>query len=239
MRYADHLIQFLLKTADDDVERYLKLFTFIPLSTISEVMAEHTQNAGKRVPQHFLAAEVIELVHGPKEAERAKKKHADMRKPTLRSIASVERRGRPKKILTKVLETTAEAASSEDVQTKEPEVEPEEEEHGLTEQHIVLSSAKVLSQPFATVLMNAGLASSKSKATRMINAGGVYVARRVGEFEGSEELEFVSLKKLAEAGVGVKELLIDERLVLRLGKWKVRVIEVMDEDVFEGNLFRV
>lgn len=69
---ADRDLQFLLKTADADVERYLKLFTFVPLPTISETMAAHNLDPGQRKAQHLLAGEVLELVHGPEEAAKTK-----------------------------------------------------------------------------------------------------------------------------------------------------------------------
>ena len=40
-----HFYQFWVNTDDEDVERYLKLFTFLPLERIAAVMAEHAQRA--------------------------------------------------------------------------------------------------------------------------------------------------------------------------------------------------
>lgn len=142
-----------------------------------------------------------------------------MRKPTLQSVTQGrERVGRPPK--------------SENADT-----EAEAEEIGPGEQHIILSESKVLGQPFATILHNAGIASSLSEGKRMIKGGGVYVARRAEE-EGSEELSFVPVHSLP-TGVTVEELLIERQLILRLGKWKVRVVQVVDDSLFDCDLFRV
>lgn len=80
------LYGFLLRSADADVERYLKLFTFLPLDHISAVMAEHQADPGQRKAQHLLASEVVELVHGIEEAKKTKTEHTISRTPTLESL---------------------------------------------------------------------------------------------------------------------------------------------------------
>lgn len=56
--------QFWINTDDDDVEDYLKKFTFIPLSEIDRVMKAHRQNPSERTAQTALAQAVTALVHG-------------------------------------------------------------------------------------------------------------------------------------------------------------------------------
>jgi tyrosyl-tRNA synthetase len=56
--------QFWVRTDDRDVERYLKLFTFLSLEEIGELVAEHEHSPEKRAAQKRLAAEMTELVHG-------------------------------------------------------------------------------------------------------------------------------------------------------------------------------
>ena len=63
--------QFWLNTDDRDVERYLKLFTFLRLDRIAATMAEHADDPGKREAQRTLAREVTATVHGPAAAEAA------------------------------------------------------------------------------------------------------------------------------------------------------------------------
>ncbi|KAJ2960118.1 hypothetical protein NQZ79_g4477 [Umbelopsis isabellina] len=64
--------QFFVNTSDDDVERYLPLFTLLNEEEISAVMKEHKQTPEKRIAQHKLAEEAIELVHGPESVSKAK-----------------------------------------------------------------------------------------------------------------------------------------------------------------------
>jgi tyrosyl-tRNA synthetase len=63
--------QFWINTDDRDVERYLKLFTFLPLEEISAIMAEQARDPGKRPAQRLLARDVTERVHGKTAAEEA------------------------------------------------------------------------------------------------------------------------------------------------------------------------
>jgi tyrosyl-tRNA synthetase len=63
--------QFWINTDDRDVERYLKLFTFLSLDEISATMAEQTRDPGKRPAQRLLAKDVTTRVHGAAEAEQA------------------------------------------------------------------------------------------------------------------------------------------------------------------------
>jgi tyrosyl-tRNA synthetase len=63
--------QFWINTDDRDVERYLKLFTFLPLEEISAIMAEQAREPGKRPAQRLLARDVTERVHGKAAAEEA------------------------------------------------------------------------------------------------------------------------------------------------------------------------
>ena len=89
---------------------------------------------------------------------------------------------------------------------------------------IVLSKALALNSSIGHVLFNAGLAKSKSEAVRMVEKGGVYVAST----DGSAELTFT---KISNSAAGeVSNLLVDNLLILRLGKWKVRIIEIVDDE---------
>ena len=63
--------QFWINTDDRDVERYLRLFTFLSLEEIAETMAAHASDPGKRAAQRLLAADMTTRVHGAAEAEQA------------------------------------------------------------------------------------------------------------------------------------------------------------------------
>ena len=63
--------QFWLNVADEDAERYIKIFTSLDLETISSLVQEHSQDPGRRILQKRLAEEVTVMVHGRQDYEMA------------------------------------------------------------------------------------------------------------------------------------------------------------------------
>ncbi|HWF45690.1 MAG TPA: tyrosine--tRNA ligase [Bryobacteraceae bacterium] len=59
------MYQYWLQTADADVVRYLKLFTFLDRQRIDELAAEAQARPEKREAQRVLAAECTGIIHGP------------------------------------------------------------------------------------------------------------------------------------------------------------------------------
>ncbi len=56
--------QFWLNTADADVYKFLKFFTFLPIERINEIEAADKASGGKPEAQRILAEEATRLVHG-------------------------------------------------------------------------------------------------------------------------------------------------------------------------------
>ena len=56
--------QFWLNTPDNDVLKYLKIFSFLPHDEILRLSAEHEANPGARAAHRALAEQVTELLHG-------------------------------------------------------------------------------------------------------------------------------------------------------------------------------
>ncbi|XP_068595856.1 tyrosine--tRNA ligase, mitochondrial [Brachionichthys hirsutus] len=67
------LYQFFLRQPDANVERYLKLFTFLPLAEVEQLMEQQRKDPGKCLAHKRLAAEVTKLVHGREGLESAKR----------------------------------------------------------------------------------------------------------------------------------------------------------------------
>jgi tyrosyl-tRNA synthetase len=63
--------QFWINTADADVIRYLKFFTFLPKKDIDDLEAENNKNPGAREAHKALARNVTELIHGEAELKTA------------------------------------------------------------------------------------------------------------------------------------------------------------------------
>ncbi len=64
--------QFWLNTSDEDAKNLIKIFTFIPLSEIDELINEHDSAPHHRILQQKLAEEVTILVHGEQDLSFAK-----------------------------------------------------------------------------------------------------------------------------------------------------------------------
>jgi tyrosyl-tRNA synthetase len=62
--------QYWLNTDDRDVETRLRLFTFRSRDEVAQLMADHHQNPGARIPHQALAAELTGRTHGDDAVER-------------------------------------------------------------------------------------------------------------------------------------------------------------------------
>jgi tyrosyl-tRNA synthetase len=63
--------QYWIRTDDRDVERLLKLFTFLELDEIGKMIAEHQAAPEHRIAQKKLAEEITRLVHGAESLAQA------------------------------------------------------------------------------------------------------------------------------------------------------------------------
>lgn len=65
--------QFFVRTPDSEVEKLLKLFTFLPLKDINHIMQEHKRVPELREAQKALAEGITTLVHGEQGLKTAEK----------------------------------------------------------------------------------------------------------------------------------------------------------------------
>lgn len=56
--------QFWMNQSDNDSERFIKLFTLIPLNNIEAIINQHRENPSKRYLQTVLAEYMTEMIHG-------------------------------------------------------------------------------------------------------------------------------------------------------------------------------
>lgn len=56
--------QFWLNASDDDVKKFIRIFTFLTKEEVESLEAEHEQNAGARILQKRLAQEITSMIHG-------------------------------------------------------------------------------------------------------------------------------------------------------------------------------
>lgn len=180
----------------------------MPLADIESIVAEHRLDVGKRRAQHLLATEVVELVHGREEAARTHAEHQSLRAPTLSSLMRKSQSGH--------------------AQSSEHDAAPRRK----------LPRSLVYDTSFSRILYHAGLVGSKSEGSRLIRKGGAYVATIPSTSTATEQtpLNFVPIKHPNPSIDG--GLVIDGFLILRIGKWKVSVIEVIEDTDFDANGFQ-
>ncbi len=63
--------QFWLNTSDEDAERYIKIFTFLPKDDVSKLIEKHKEAPHTRVLQNKLAEEITTMVHSRQDYEMA------------------------------------------------------------------------------------------------------------------------------------------------------------------------
>ena len=64
--------QFWLNVADDEAEKYIKIFTSLDKPTVDALIEEHRQDPGRRTLQRRLAEEVTVMVHSQEDLDMAK-----------------------------------------------------------------------------------------------------------------------------------------------------------------------
>lgn len=79
--------QFWINTADDDVMRYMRIFTFLSPEEIARLEAAHEQDPGARTAHTALAREVTRLVHGDEGLEAAERISEAMFRNTLDKLS--------------------------------------------------------------------------------------------------------------------------------------------------------
>lgn len=63
--------QYFMNTTDEDVERYLKLFTLLDFDTIATIGSTHSKDPAARYGQQELAKYVVTTIFGAQAAQQA------------------------------------------------------------------------------------------------------------------------------------------------------------------------
>jgi len=205
--------------ADADVHRYLKLFTFESLDALEILMEEHRKEPSKRVAQHKLAREILEIVHGSKIAEETEQEHRSLfkRPPVTLPQPATEGGIRPQDI-NRHVNKTAPIVNAENAPS-----------YSLT-----LPRSLVYNQQISKVIYHGGLVASRSEGHRMVANRGVYIGARPGSTGTmGDQVDFSPA--LNWDGKETEKYIIDgEYLMIRIGKWKVKIIKIISDDEFEA-----
>lgn len=217
-----------MRTADADVEKYLKLFTFLPLPEIREVIQEHEKDQSKRVAQHMLAKEFVELIYGHEAAANAEAEHRQLfnKKLTLSDVtASVAE--------SKAAQPTATGQHDFINPSLNKHAQPLRREDNAAV-HVKLPQSLVIGKPLSHVLWAVGLAGSRAEGQRLINAGGAYIGANADARGGMDDaLSFTPAKTAAWEELA--KFVIDGKiLILRVGKWRLKIIDIIPDDEYEA-----
>jgi len=83
--------QFWFNVPDESVEDYLKIFTFLSLKEITQIVIKHKNYPYKRIAQKRLAGEITKLIHGKSAAKTAEQISSIIFK--VHSLSSLSRKG--------------------------------------------------------------------------------------------------------------------------------------------------
>lgn len=218
------LYQFFLRSSDEDVSRYLKLFTFMPLKAIDAVVAEHTLDPSKRLAQRQLAREVLSIVHGETEVEAVEAQHGLLFRPSKNTAKK-----------------KAEAIKADNVSTDSPSKVPDmnfmfNKAAGPSAPsaagNVTLPKSLVVSKQIGRILYAAGLVSSRSEGHRLCAAKGAYVGSLPGQHgDMPDHVEFTPALNWEDDAVN-KFIIDGKLLILRVGKWKVKIVRIVEDDEY-------
>jgi tyrosyl-tRNA synthetase len=208
MTSAFDLYGYFVRRPDNDVEKLLKLFTFLPLPDIQKLMGQHRLDPRKRLAQHTLAFEVLSLIHGADVAIREQQQHQFMYSKST---------GAPSLATGEAQYTPIEGHPTTLNNAPKPEIQ--------------LPESLIMGGKIAKIIHAAGLASSTSEANRLCQQQGAYVAAAPGkDMRGLApgSLDWTPVKTWFPEDT--QNFLIDGRiLILRKGKHFVRIIEMVSD----------
>lgn len=213
------LYAHFLRTSDQDVEKYLKLFTFMPIEQITTIMEEHMKEPQSRKAQHALARDFLELIHGVPAAKAAEIKHRLLysRSGNAESVEELQR----------------------DLDRAEGTITSSETQAGginasnRPKADLKLPQSFVMTRSIAKIVVAAGLCASASEANRLCGASGLYIggARPLGYQGKDDALVFTPIK--AWKNSDTHHYIIDgSMLVLRRGKSNIRIIKIVPDEEY-------
>lgn len=190
----------------------------MPIEEIGSIMVKHQSQPSERIAQRKLAFDVLDLVHGEKRAQEAAEQHSLVFKSSHRPV--------PEPALEPGI--------------KPPDVSPLLNVHAppttantALSPHLILPKSLVYKQPIARVFYAAGLVASRSEGHRLVAKKGAYVGSRPGA-SGTmgDSLEFSPALNW-HADETEKYVIDGSLIILRVGKWKVKIVTIVSDAEFE------
>ncbi|TVY71545.1 Mitochondrial tyrosine--tRNA ligase [Lachnellula suecica] len=216
---------YFLRTSDDDVKKYLKLFTFMTIEDIDKLVEEHMLNPSKRKAQHKLASELMELVHGAAEAHKAAKQHQMMFSKHPNAEGEYD-----------VAEPPPDPYLSPEIEIVDPS--RYNTLNTRPKANIQLPESLIKSMSIGRILFASGLAASAAEGHRIATQQAVFIG-------GMEDRK--NTKQMLDGSVHwtrVKTWSVDKTqeylvggdlLMLRRGKHAIRIIQVVPDEEFDAS----
>lgn len=181
-------------------------------------MKTHESQPSNRIAQRKLAYEVLALVHGESVATEVEKQHALIfRAPALLQANSIDHNSPDKTDVSPRLNPHAPQITSVNAPSH----------------HVILPRSLVYNQPIARVLHAAGLVSSRSEGHRLAEQRGAYIGSRPGDSgEMGDQLDFTPAHNWKPQDTN-KYLIENDLLILRAGKWKIKIVKIVSDEEFE------
>lgn len=222
--------KYFVRTPDDQVERYLKMFTFLPLEEIAKIMEKQREDPPSRIAHHTLAREFVELIHGPATASRTALQHKQLFRPRDSTAEPTP----PPTRTSNMPESFAKRPEAEFMNRAAGNIyAPPVGYQDMSHSKIALPRPLVFEQTLNKVLYNAGLVKSFSEGHRLIANGGAHIGSRSdGTGRMSDSLSFTPiLPWTAERNADF--VIEDKIMIVKIGKWKMKIIELVDEAEFD------
>ncbi|KAK3899244.1 mitochondrial tyrosine--tRNA ligase [Staphylotrichum tortipilum] len=211
------LYGYFMRRPDDDVEKLLRLFTFMPMDTIEKVMAKQREDPSKRAAQHRLAYEVLMLVHGEEAAKAAEAQHRMMYGGGV--VPQPEPQEPGSEYLAKPGPTVPNNAPRPDM---------------------ILPKSLIMGESIARILFATGLATSIKDGHRLASQEAVYIGAMPGwRKEGDPSMNPSQLTwspvKMWFPQETQRYIIDDKLLLLRKGKHNVRAIELVSDEEYKAS----
>lgn len=215
-----------MRSSDEDVGRYLKLFTFMPVKDIDAIMDEQNLEPSRRVAHKRLAREVVEIIHGEEEAKAVEVRTGVFFKPSKTALRKAARRKVPEDEATptKPNSTDLNFLLNKDAKPSQPQAAG----------NVILPRSLVFSQQIGRILYACGLVASRSEGHRLSAAKGAYIGSLPGKQHGNMPDHVDFTPALNWESEYVNRFVLDGKLlILRAGKWKVKIIKIVEDEEFE------
>ena len=186
-------------------------------------MAEHSLNRSKRVAQRRLACEVLSIVHGEDEMRTVEAQHGLLFRPSKTA---------PRSIIRPVGTDTNPKPKSADINFLLNKAAGPDKPAAAG--NVILPRSLVFSQQIGRVLYAIGLVSSRSEGHRLSAAKGVYIGSLPGKQHGgmSDHVDYTPALNWEDEYIN-RFIIDDKLLILRAGKWRVKIIRIVEDEEYE------